>query len=90
MRVILGLDAAEAGWALIDGMPYAKLRRPLSHVGSLLDAAALRPGRTARNHLLWLAHSPAGRPGPPRRSSQAAGCSGCVTHERPSPQPAEQ
>ena len=57
MRVILGLDAAEAGSALIDGAPYAKLRRPLSHVGSLLDAAALQPGRTARNHLLWLAHS---------------------------------
>ena len=28
-----------------------------SHVGSLLDAAALQPSRTARNHLLWLAHS---------------------------------
>ncbi len=57
MRVILGLDAAEAGTALIDGQPYASLRRPLSHVGSLLDAAALQPSRSARNHLLWLAHS---------------------------------
>jgi ABC-2 type transport system ATP-binding protein len=26
-------------------------------VGGLLDAAALQPSRTARNHLLWLAHS---------------------------------
>jgi ABC-2 type transport system ATP-binding protein len=26
-------------------------------VGALLDAAALQPSRTARNHLLWLAHS---------------------------------
>jgi ABC-2 type transport system ATP-binding protein len=29
----------------------------LRHVGSLLDAGALQPGRTARNHLLWLARS---------------------------------
>jgi ABC-2 type transport system ATP-binding protein len=57
MRVILGLDAADAGTALIGGQPYAKLRRALSHVGSLLDAAALQPSRSARNHLLWLAHS---------------------------------
>jgi ABC-2 type transport system ATP-binding protein len=57
MRVILGLDAAEGGSALIGGRPYRSLRRPLCHVGSLLDAAALQPSRTARNHLLWLAHS---------------------------------
>jgi ABC-2 type transport system ATP-binding protein len=57
MRVILGLDAADAGTALIGGKPYRSLRQPLSHVGSLLDAAALQPSRTARNHLLWLAHS---------------------------------
>src|SRR5262249_55750903 len=57
MRVILGLDRADAGSALIGGRPYASLRRPLSHVGSLLDAAALQPSRSARNHLLWLAHS---------------------------------
>ena len=64
MRVILGLDAADAGQALIGGRPYRSLRDPLRHVGSLLDAAALQPSRTARNHLLWLAHSqglPAGR-----------------------------
>jgi ABC-2 type transport system ATP-binding protein len=57
MRVILGLDAPEAGHALIGGRPYRGLRRPLTQVGALLDAAALQPGRTARNHLLWLAHS---------------------------------
>src|SRR6266436_4071579 len=57
MRVILGLDAADQGTALISGQPYRSLRHPLSHVGSLLDAAALQPSRTARNHLLWLAHS---------------------------------
>ena len=33
--------------------------RPLAagRVGALLDAAALQPSRSARNHLLWLAHS---------------------------------
>jgi ABC-2 type transport system ATP-binding protein len=57
MRVILGLDAADAGRALIGGRPYRSLRHPLNHVGALLDAAALQPSRTGRNHLLWLAHS---------------------------------
>src|SRR5260221_5361145 len=57
MRVILGLDAPDAGHALVGGQPYGSLQRPLTHVGALLDAAALQPGRTGRNHLLWLAHS---------------------------------
>jgi ABC-2 type transport system ATP-binding protein len=57
MRIILGLDAADAGTALIGGRPYRALRHPLSHVGALLDAAALQPSRSARNHLLWLACS---------------------------------
>ncbi|MDT3440783.1 MULTISPECIES: ABC transporter ATP-binding protein [unclassified Pseudofrankia] len=57
MRVILGLDAPDAGTALVGGRRYAALPRPLSHVGSLLDAAAPQPGRSARNHLMWLAHS---------------------------------
>jgi ABC-2 type transport system ATP-binding protein len=57
MRVILGLDAPDAGTALVGGRPYASLPRPLTLVGSLLDADALQPGRTGRNHLRWLAHS---------------------------------
>jgi ABC-2 type transport system ATP-binding protein len=57
MRVILGLDAPEQGTALINGYPYRSLDRPLTHVGALLDASALQPSRSARNHLLWLAHS---------------------------------
>jgi ABC-2 type transport system ATP-binding protein len=64
MRVILGLDAPEAGTALVGGRPYRSLEHPLSHLGSLLDAGAVQPSRSARNHLLWLAHSqgyPAGR-----------------------------
>jgi len=57
MRVILGLDSADEGQALVGGRPYRSLRRPLTRLGSLLDAGALQPSRTARNHLLWLAHS---------------------------------
>jgi ABC-2 type transport system ATP-binding protein len=57
MRVVLGLDAADAGHALVGGRPYRELRTPLRHVGSLLDAGALQPSRSGRNHLLWLAHS---------------------------------
>jgi ABC-2 type transport system ATP-binding protein len=57
MRVILGLDAADSGTALIGGQPYRALRHPLSHVGALLDAAALQPSRSGRNHLRWLACS---------------------------------
>ena len=57
MRVVLGLAAPDAGTALVGGVPYPALRRPLTHVGALLDAGALQPSRSARNHLLWLAHS---------------------------------
>jgi ABC-2 type transport system ATP-binding protein len=57
MRVVVGLDAADAGTATIGGRPYRSLKNPLRHVGTLLDAGALQPGRRARDHLLWLAHS---------------------------------
>ena len=57
MRVILALDAPDEGRALVGGRPYARLDRPLTCVGSLLDAGALQPSRSARGHLLWLAHS---------------------------------
>ena len=57
MRVIVGLDAADEGTALVGGRRYTDLRRPLTHLGSLLDAGAVQPSRTGRNHLLWLAHS---------------------------------
>ena len=57
MRVILGLDAADKGTATVGGKPYASLRQPMRVLGSLLDAGALQQSRSARNHLLWLAHS---------------------------------
>jgi ABC-2 type transport system ATP-binding protein len=57
MRVIAGLDACDAGTALVGGRPYRSLRRPMSHLGALLDAAAVQPNRSGHNHLLWLARS---------------------------------
>ena len=57
MRIILGLHTADAGRALVGGRPYRSLTCPLRYLGALLDASALHPARTGRNHLLWLAHS---------------------------------
>jgi ABC-2 type transport system ATP-binding protein len=57
MRVILGLDAPDEGQALVNGRAYASMRHPMRVLGSLLDAGALQPSRSARNHLLWLARS---------------------------------
>jgi ABC-2 type transport system ATP-binding protein len=57
IRVILGLDAPDQGRALVGGQVYQHLRYPLRHVGALVDAGALQPSRTGRNHLLWMARS---------------------------------
>lgn len=57
MRVVLGLDAPTGGEALINGQHYATLRRPMREVGALLDASAVHGGRSAYNHLLWLART---------------------------------
>jgi ABC-2 type transport system ATP-binding protein len=57
MRVILGLDRPDSGTARVGGQEYHQLKYPFTHIGSLLDAAALQPARSARNHLLWLAYS---------------------------------
>jgi ABC-2 type transport system ATP-binding protein len=55
LRILLSLVRPTAGEALIDGVPYAKLQRPTSHVGALLEASGFHPGRSARNHLRVLA-----------------------------------
>jgi ABC-2 type transport system ATP-binding protein len=57
MRIILGLDRATKGGATINGRSYHDLKAPLHEVGALLDAKAVHPGRTARNHLRALAAS---------------------------------
>jgi ABC-2 type transport system ATP-binding protein len=57
MRMMVGLDAPTSGRVTIDGHRYQDLRFPLHHVGALLEAKAIHPGRSARNHLRWLADS---------------------------------
>ncbi|NNN00822.1 MAG: ABC transporter ATP-binding protein [Acidimicrobiaceae bacterium] len=57
MRIILGLDHPSKGRATVNGQNYADLKSPLREVGALLDAKAVHPGRTARNHLRSLATS---------------------------------
>jgi ABC-2 type transport system ATP-binding protein len=48
MRVIVGLDAPDAGTATIGGRQYHSLQNPLTHVGSLLDAGAQSISRGSR------------------------------------------
>jgi ABC-2 type transport system ATP-binding protein len=57
MRIILGLDAPSSGRALVGGHPYRGIIRPLHQVGSLLDAGAVHPGRSAYAHVLSVAQS---------------------------------
>jgi len=57
MRLLLGLDRPQSGIALINGQRYRDLRDPLRTVGALLEAKSVHPGRTARNHLLFLAQT---------------------------------
>jgi ABC-2 type transport system ATP-binding protein len=57
MRMILGLDAATSGSVTVNGHRYAASPAPLREIGALLDAHAIHPGRSARDHLRWLAAS---------------------------------
>ena len=57
MRLILGLDHPTSGTATINGRPYRDLPQPLHTVGALLEAKSVHPGRSARNHLLFLAQT---------------------------------
>jgi ABC-2 type transport system ATP-binding protein len=57
MRLILGLDRPTGGQATIFGRSYAQLSNPLLTVGALLEAKSVHPGRSARNHLLFLAQT---------------------------------
>ncbi|MFE0459894.1 ABC transporter ATP-binding protein [Kitasatospora sp. NPDC058965] len=55
MRMILGLDLPTSGTVTVNGRGYRGTVWPLHDVGALLDARAVHPGRSARNHLLSLA-----------------------------------
>ncbi|MCA2224048.1 ABC transporter ATP-binding protein [Nonomuraea aurantiaca] len=57
LRILLGLDHADSGTALIGGRPYRQLHNPLRTVGSLLDGSGAHRSRTARAHLSWVARS---------------------------------
>jgi ABC-2 type transport system ATP-binding protein len=57
MRLILGLDHADSGSATIDGKRYSDIAAPLRTVGALLEAKSVHGGRSARNHLLFLAQT---------------------------------
>jgi ABC-2 type transport system ATP-binding protein len=57
MRLILGLDAPSAGSVTIDGRSYGELPAPVQKVGALLEAKAVQGGRSAYNHLLWIAQA---------------------------------
>jgi ABC-2 type transport system ATP-binding protein len=57
MRLVLGLDAADAGHTLVNGKPYREHAAPLHEVGALLEARSVHTGRSAANHLLALAQT---------------------------------
>jgi ABC-2 type transport system ATP-binding protein len=57
MRMIMGLDIPNAGDATVNGRHYHDLPWPMHEVGALLEAKAIHPGRSARNHLLMLAQA---------------------------------
>ena len=57
MRLITGLDRPDSGRATIGGLAYDQLAKPLARVGALLEARSVHPGRSARNHLLFLAQT---------------------------------
>ena len=55
LRSVLGLVHPDAGRAVVLGVPYRRLDRPLHRVGAVLEASEVHPGRTGRNHLRVLA-----------------------------------
>ena len=57
MRTVVGLDRPTSGTVRVNGHRYAQDRAPLTEVGSLLEAKSVHPGRSAYNHLLFLARS---------------------------------
>ncbi|MGW4384335.1 ABC transporter ATP-binding protein [Kitasatospora sp. NPDC004531] len=57
MRMILDLDRPTAGRVTINGRGYASVQNPLREIGALLEAKGVHPGRTAYDHLLWMAQS---------------------------------
>jgi ABC-2 type transport system ATP-binding protein len=57
MRMIMGLDAPDSGSIFVNNRRFRDLALPLREVGALLEAKAIHPGRSAFNHLWFLAQS---------------------------------
>ncbi len=55
MRMMVGLARPDSGEVSYGGSTYAELRDPARVIGVVLDARAMHPGRSARNHLLAMA-----------------------------------
>ena len=55
MRMILGLDRPTEGTATVAGRSLAEAPAPLTQIGSLIEAKAIHPGRSAYDHLHALA-----------------------------------
>jgi ABC-2 type transport system ATP-binding protein len=55
MRMMVGLARPDAGSVTYRGEQYADLRDPARTIGVVLDARAMHPGRSARNHLRAMA-----------------------------------
>ncbi len=55
MRMIMGLDRPTSGTATVNGKPLAEHKAPITEIGALLEAKAVHPKRSARNHLRALA-----------------------------------
>lgn len=55
MRMIVGLDSPTGGSIDVNGRAYRRHKAPLHEVGALLEAKAVHPGRSARQHLKALA-----------------------------------
>jgi ABC-2 type transport system ATP-binding protein len=57
MRIVAGLDEPSHGRVTVNGADYRKSSAPMAELGILLEAKAIHPGRSARNHLLALAQT---------------------------------
>ncbi|GAB7051909.1 ATP-binding cassette domain-containing protein [Catenuloplanes indicus] len=64
LRMLLGLIRPSRGQALIDGVPYRKLKAPARTVGAVVEQGIANPGQTGRAHLRThaiLSGAPTGR-----------------------------
>lgn len=57
LRILLGLDSADSGFAKIDGKAYSKLKNPLTKVGVSFDGVGAPKDRTVYQHLRIVAAS---------------------------------